>query len=117
MDALALRAGKAISGHSALRVYLHTADYSSSIKPDETVVVPSFDVQVRRATGGGDCWNAGNIVGESLNFTEEEKLLLANAVAARYISSPTRTHSSLKDVIQFLRDSTHKLKKLATTLK
>jgi sugar/nucleoside kinase (ribokinase family) len=117
MSALALEAGRAISSHTGVHVYLHTADYSSSIKPDEIAVVPSFDVPVRRATGGGDYWNAGNIVGESLNLTEAEKLLLANAVAARYISSPTRAHSSLKDVAQFLHNTTHKLKKLAKGLK
>lgn len=117
IGAFALEAGKAISVGSDIRVYLHTADYSASIKQDEIALIPSFDVATCRATGAGDCWNAGSIVGESLNLTEEEKLLFANAVAARYISNPRRTHASVKDLIDFLQNTTYNLKKLAANLK
>jgi sugar/nucleoside kinase (ribokinase family) len=108
-----LEAGKVISANTGVKVYLHTLDYSASIKEDEVVLVPTFDVTARRGTGAGDCWNAGSMVGDALSITEEEKLLFANGVAAHYISNPKRTHSSVKEVATFMRDPTIKLKGLA----
>jgi len=100
-----LKAGKIISAHTGITVYLHTTNYSSSIKEEETIIVPSFRVQMRRGTGAGDSWNAGLIAGDSLRLSEDEKLLFANAVAANYISNPQRVHSRLGDLPSFLENA------------
>lgn len=100
-----LEAGRMISAHTGIRVYLHTANYSSSIMEDEIIQVPSFRVQMCRGTGAGDSWNAGLLVGDSLRLPEDEKLLLANAVAASYISNRNRVHSRLGDLLSFLQSN------------
>ena len=115
--ATALEAGKAISNRTGVKVYVHTADYSSSINQDQIALVPSFRLQVRRGTGAGDCWNAGSLVADSLKFSGEEKLLFANAVAGRYISNPSRSHATLRDVVDFLQNPSNKLKEVAVKFK
>jgi sugar/nucleoside kinase (ribokinase family) len=113
IEARALEAGRVITANTGVRVHVHTADYSSSIMGDSVSVVPSFAVQMQRGTGAGDTWNAGYLIGDALRLIEDEKLLFANAVAARYISNPRRIHATLNDVIEFLRDKNHKLKRLS----
>jgi sugar/nucleoside kinase (ribokinase family) len=107
-----LQAGKTIATATNAKVYVHTANYSASIEHDHTSVAPTFEITVRRGTGAGDSWNAGVLVAESLGLRDEEKLIFANAVAARYISSPERAYATLDDMARFLRNSSHTLKKL-----
>jgi sugar/nucleoside kinase (ribokinase family) len=107
-----LQAGKTIAAATNTKVYVHTTNYSASIEHDHTSIAPTFEVTVRRGTGAGDSWNAGVLIAESLGLHEEEKLIFANAVAARYISLPERTYATLEDVARFLRKSSHTLKKL-----
>jgi len=99
-----LEAGKAISANSGARVYLHTAEYSASIRNDEVIMAPTFAIRPRRGTGAGDSWNAGIMAADALGLTEEEGLLLANAVAAKYVSNPQRVHSTIGDIVRFLKD-------------
>ncbi|OQX22699.1 MAG: hypothetical protein BWK75_00060, partial [Candidatus Altiarchaeales archaeon A3] len=69
------------------KIIYHTAKFSSVIcEGKETARANSFVVGVRRLTGAGDTFNSGFIFGEMKNFEENEKLILANAVAAYYIS-------------------------------
>jgi sugar/nucleoside kinase (ribokinase family) len=107
-----LQAGKTIAAGTNTKVYVHTANYSASIEHDHTSIAPTFEVTIRRATGAGDSWNAGVLIGESLGLHEEEKLIFANAVAGRYISLPERTYATLDDMARFLRKSSYTLKKL-----
>jgi len=84
------------------RVDVHTADFACSIK-DKPVVVPSFKkTNIRRTTGAGDAWNAGNIFGELLNFDDDERLLFANSVAFCYITNPDPVHPTIQDIINLL---------------
>ena len=111
----AVQASKVISHNTGATICLHTADYSASISGDEVVLAPAFEVRQLRGTGAGDSWNAGIIASRSLRLTEEEGLLFANAVAARYISNPTRAHSTIANVREFLLSA--KLKNIFSTLR
>ncbi len=71
----------------------------------ETKRIPMFKVKPVRLTGAGDSWNAGNIYGEILGLSGELRLLLANAVAAFYISHPEGKHPSKKELINFLQNT------------
>jgi sugar/nucleoside kinase (ribokinase family) len=113
-DSLALEAGKIMSANSGAKVYVHTADYSASIRNDEVALVPAFDVRSRRGTGAGDSWNAGIMVADALGLSEEEALFFANGVAGRYVSNPKRVYSTLPEVVGFLNDSTLRLKRIRT---
>jgi sugar/nucleoside kinase (ribokinase family) len=112
--ASALEASKVIAESTNIKVFVHTARYSASIARNHCAIAPTFKVSVRRGTGAGDSWNAGILVAESLGLGEEEKLLFANTVAARYISQQDREYASIEDITNFLKDPHHSLNILAT---
>lgn len=107
-----LAAGKVLSANSGAKVYLHTADYSASIRSDQVTLVPAFDIVARRGTGAGDSWNAGIMVADALGLTEEEGLLFGNAVAGRYATHAKRVYSTLLEIVDFLKDPALKLKRV-----
>ena len=85
------------------RIDLHTANFSCTVT-DTCTVVPAIPVHsLKRTTGAGDAWNAGDIFAELLGFHDEERLLFANTLAAWYISSPDSLHPTLSDLIAFLQ--------------
>jgi sugar/nucleoside kinase (ribokinase family) len=111
-----LEAGRTIGEYTPTKVYVHTANYSASFDSHHISIAPTFEVNVSRGTGAGDSWNAGILMAESLRLEDEEKLLFANAVAARYISQPDRAFATMDDVVRFLRGRRHALKKLPDVL-
>ncbi len=88
------------------RVDLHTKDHVASFhRNEETVKVPTFNVEPLRLTGAGDAWNAGNIMGDVMGLSDDLRLILANAVAAYYISHPQGKHPGIGDLKEFLKRS------------
>jgi len=108
---LALEAGKVINANTGAKVYLHTAEYSASIRNEQVTVVPTFAVEPRRGTGAGDSWNAAIMVADRLGLSEREALFFANGVSARYVSNSRRIYSTMREVVDFLKDPTRKLKR------
>jgi len=85
------------------RIDLHTANFSCTVT-DSCTVVPTIQIpSIKRTTGAGDAWNAGDIFADLLGFHDEERLMFANTVAAWYISSPDSLHPTLSDLIAFLQ--------------
>jgi sugar/nucleoside kinase (ribokinase family) len=113
---IALDAGKVISANTGAKVYLHTAEYSAAIRDDEVILVPAFAVSPRRGTGAGDSWNAGIMVADALELTEEEGLFFANAVAGRYASNSQRVYSTIMDMVKFLKNPALRLKRIKERL-
>ena len=111
-----LECAEALHRELGLRVDLHTASYSATLEGGELHLAPSFNVKPLRATGAGDAWNAGDIYGWSIGLRPRLRLLLANAVAAYYISSPNASHPTKPQVADFLRsaavDSSSKINRL-----
>lgn len=87
------------------RVDLHTTAFSGSFTRENEVIVPSFEVKGLRTTGAGDSWNAGNIYGDALKLPDPCRLMLANSVAAYYISNPRAEHPTLPELIEFCQES------------
>jgi len=108
-----LKAAKIISDATDVKVFVHTATYSASVFHDELTTIPTFEVSLCRGTGAGDSWNAGFLLAESLGLSEEEKLLFANAVAARYISQGDRDFATLSETMEFLQNENISLRRLA----
>lgn len=81
---------------------LHTARFAASYGPWGEVAVPTFRVEPLRVTGAGDSWNAGDILGHLAGLAPAERLMLANAVAALYISSKEGVAPTLAEVVAFL---------------
>ena len=100
---LAMESAKILASHLLSRVDLHTTNFSATFSKKSETVVPALNVPVLRATGAGDAWNAGNIIGDAYKLSDSCRLALANAVAAYYISSPRGTHPSRNQLREFCR--------------
>ncbi|MGB9740221.1 MAG: carbohydrate kinase family protein [Candidatus Bathyarchaeia archaeon] len=101
IEELAKNSAEALASKIFARVDLHTTCFSATLTKKECIVVPAFRVPVLRATGAGDAWNAGNILGDAFKLSDEGRLTLANAVAAYYISSPEGKHPTRKRLLRF----------------
>jgi sugar/nucleoside kinase (ribokinase family) len=102
---LAIEAARILAKHLPARIDLHTTVFSATLKGKTEVVVPTFKVKVLRATGAGDAWNAGNILGDRNGLSDECRLMLANAVSACYLSDPEGKHPTWTKLSTFLRDN------------
>jgi len=101
---LALDSARVLANLLPARIDLHTTAFSATFKGKKEVVVPAFKVKVFRATGAGDAWDAGNILGDHNGLSDESRLMLANAVAACYLSDPDGLHPTKEKLSSFLRD-------------
>ena len=68
---LAMEAARILARHLSARIDLHTTLFSASLKGKREVVVPTFKIEVFRATGAGDAWNAGNILADNNGLSDE----------------------------------------------
>lgn len=88
------------------RVDLHTRNFSKSLFGFKgTAKIPVFKVSPKRLTGAGDAWNAADAYGEILGFSDETRLLFANATATYYISDSRGRHPSIEDLMVFLENN------------
>jgi sugar/nucleoside kinase (ribokinase family) len=99
---LALEAARVLSKRFSARIDLHTTSFSASLKGGSEVVVPTFKVNVVRATGAGDAWNAGNVFADGNELSDGCRLMLANAVSACYLSDPAGVHPDLAKLARFI---------------
>jgi len=99
---LAKESARILASRLSARVDLHTAGFSATFTKKGETIVPAFKVPVLRVTGAGDAWNAGNILGDAYGLSDENRLTLANAVAAYYISNPKGKHPTRKKLVQFI---------------
>jgi ribokinase len=110
LDQAAKKAAKVLAAQVPARVDLHTTGFSATFKGARETVVPAFSVPVLRATGAGDAWNAGNILGDANNLSDSCRLALANAAAACYISSEDGRHPTLKQLASFCARMSKKIR-------
>jgi sugar/nucleoside kinase (ribokinase family) len=100
-EELAKESARILALHISARVDLHTTSFSATFTKKGETLAPAFEVPVLRATGAGDAWNAGNILGDAYKLSDDCRLSLANAVAAYYISSPSGMHPTRKQLMKF----------------
>jgi sugar/nucleoside kinase (ribokinase family) len=101
----AMEAARVLAKNFPARIDLHTTLFSASLKRTNEVIVPTFNIEVFRATGAGDAWNAGNIYAEHNGLSDECRLLLANAVSACYLSGADGMHPTRDKLASFLRQN------------
>jgi len=114
LDKLAMESARILSANLPARVDLHTTNFSATFTKKGETVVPAFQVPILRATGAGDAWNAGNILGDAYGLSDSCRLALANAVAAHYISNQKGMHPTRTQLIKFLKKI--KLKEIVSSL-
>jgi ribokinase len=102
-EELALEAARILAKHVNARVDLHTTAFSATLKGTSEVVVPTFKIKPLRATGAGDAWTAGNIIGDHNNLSDQCRLMLANAVSACYLSDPDGKHPTWAKLLTVLK--------------
>jgi sugar/nucleoside kinase (ribokinase family) len=102
---LAMKAARVLAKNLSARIDLHTTVFSATFRGKHEVVVPTFKLNVLRATGAGDAWTAGNILGDWNNLADESRLTLANAVSACYLSDPQGRHPSWSKLSSFLENA------------
>ena len=100
----AMAAARALARELSARIDLHTTAFSATLRDKNEARVPVFKINALRATGAGDSWNAGNILGDAAKLSDEGRLALANAVSAYYLSSPRGTYPSRNKLIKFIRE-------------
>jgi sugar/nucleoside kinase (ribokinase family) len=100
---LAMDAARVLAKLFSARIDLHTTLFSATLRGSREVVVPAFKIEVFRATGAGDAWNAGNIFAEHNGLSDECRLMLANAVSACYLSGADGLHPTKAKVASFIR--------------
>ena len=98
----AMEAARILAKNLQSRIDLHTTAFSATLRGKTEVVVPTFKVKVLRATGAGDAWTAGNIIGDHNGLSDQCRLTLANAVAACYLSNPEGKHATWTTLARFL---------------
>ncbi len=106
-EELAKESARILASHISARVDLHTTKFSATFTEKSETMVPAFKIPVLRATGAGDAWNAGNILGDALGFSDSCRLTLANAVAAYYISDIKGRHPTRRQLIRFCEKLMH----------
>lgn len=99
----AKESAKILASNLHTRVDLHTTSFSATFTRKTETIIPVFKVPVLRVTGAGDAWNAGNILGDACNLSDERRLTLANLVAAYYISNLQGKHATRKELIEFCK--------------
>jgi ribokinase len=102
LEVLGLECARRLRDELKIRIDLHTPTFTASIEGAKEFLMPTFEVDVRRVTGAGDAWQAGNIYGELMGLTPRERLLLANATAGYYISHPRGDHGGLNEIREFI---------------
>ena len=102
---LAMESARVLARLLPARIDLHTTEFSATLKGKNEVEVPTFKVKTLRATGAGDAWCAGNILGDHNDLSDECRLMLANVVAACYLSDPNGQHPTKQKIMSFLKTS------------
>jgi ribokinase len=81
---------------------VHTRDLALTITSKGLAEATPPAIEGRRATGAGDAWNAGNLLGHLLELEPKDRLVLANAVATGYVTNPEPLHPTLEQVAELL---------------
>ena len=102
---LAIESARVLAKHLSARIDLHATTYSATFTAKNETVVPAFKIQALRATGAGDAWNAGNILGDNNMLSDTCRLVLANAVAAYYLADPEGKHPTKQKLTKFIENS------------
>ncbi|MBT0158485.1 carbohydrate kinase family protein [Candidatus Bathyarchaeota archaeon A05DMB-2] len=105
LEELSDKSARVLAQRLSARIDLHTTSFSATFDGKHEVKVPAFKVEALRATGAGDAWNAGNILGDAGGLSHECRLALANAVSACYLSDPSGVHPTRQELARFIERS------------
>ena len=97
-----LKAGCRLHDELKCTVDIHTPFGSTSVSNHEQTCVPTHKLVEGFATGAGDVWDAGDILGHLLRLGARERLEIANACAYLYVASGRAGLPGLQQLQRFL---------------
>jgi len=103
LEELATDAARVLARNLSARIDLHTTAFSGTFTRKQEITVPAFEIKPLKATGAGDAWNAGNILGDGSGLSDEGRLTLANAVSACYLIDPYGLHPTREKIARFIQ--------------
>lgn len=83
----------------AVRVDLHTVEFSATFIDGQRVRVPCSKIEPMKVTGAGDVWNAGDVFAQGMGLDHRERITFANATAAAYLKKPGLEPASLEEIL------------------
>lgn len=98
-----LATGARLAKRMSATLDVHTAEFAATWGPRGDARVATRRIRPLRATGAGDAWNAGNLLGYALGLTPGERLDVANAVAGLYLAAAHGLPPTLSEVVRALR--------------
>ena len=96
---LLFQAGSVLSMFGS-RVDLHTPEYSATFVDGQRERVICAATNPLKVTGAGDAWNAGDVFAQAMDLSHKERLVLANATAAAYMTRSDLEPSSLAEILE-----------------
>ncbi len=96
LDDMAYRLAKELN----VRIDLHTSSLAATSNGADNTIVKTFAINARILTGAGDVWDAADLIGYIANLSEHDRLYLANAAAALYVSNASPP--TLNEVMNFM---------------
>lgn len=84
----------------AVRVDLHTPEFSATFIDGQRVRVPCLKFEPVKVTGAGDVWNAADIYAQGVGLEHRERLVFANAAAASYLKRQSLEPVSLEEILK-----------------
>ncbi len=82
----------------AVRVDLHTPEFSATFIDGQRERVPCIKIDPVKVTGAGDVWNAADIFAMGIGLTHKERLLFANAASAAYLKKSGLDPASMEEI-------------------
>ena len=83
----------------AVRVDLHTPEFSATFIDGQRVRVPCLKFEPVKVTGAGDVWNAADIYAQGMGLEHKERLVFANAAAAAYLKRQSLEPASMEGIL------------------
>jgi sugar/nucleoside kinase (ribokinase family) len=84
----------------AIRVDLHTPQFSATFINGQRERVPCPQFQPAKVTGAGDMWNGADIFAQGMGLEHRERLTFANATAAAYLKRSDLDPPTLKEILR-----------------
>ena len=82
----------------AVRVDLHTPEFSATFIDGQRERVPCMKIDPVKVTGAGDIWNAADIFADGMGLGHKERLQFANAASAAYLKKSGLEPVSIEEI-------------------
>src|ERR1044071_1916764 len=94
---------KLLSSEFDLNIDLHTRIGSAWSDGKDVIFVESFNVNPKKLTGSGDCWDAADLAGYLAGLEPWERLSFSNAYASLYIGRSEFEPPTIVETIELIR--------------